>query len=204
MRNLLILFLIVCSTAYGQTTNFRSDLKEGDLIFQRSMGPQSMLIAAATHSDYTHCGILFFVAGQWQVLEAVEPVKYTPLDEWIKRGKDRHFVIKRLKDRDKSLTPAIITRMKQEGNTMLKKHYDLLFSWTDDKLYCSELIWKLYKHNTNLEVGTTAELKDFDLSNPAIQLEMTKRYGKNIPYHEKVISPDAIFKSPLLLQVTSK
>ena len=34
--------------------------------------------------------------GAWMVFEAVQPVKFTPLGDWVRRGKGGHFVVKRL------------------------------------------------------------------------------------------------------------
>lgn len=41
--------------------------KDGDLIFQTSLSAQSMAIQLATHSSYSHCGILFKEDGEWWV-----------------------------------------------------------------------------------------------------------------------------------------
>jgi hypothetical protein len=144
------------------------------------------------------------VGGQWQVLEAVEPVKFTPLKECIARGMEGKYVVKRLENAQQVLTPDVLTKMRQEGSTMLKKHYDLFFGWGDDKLYCSELVWKIYKHNTNIELGNLQKLKQFDLTNEGVKKAMVERYGNKIPYEENVISPAAIFSSPLLIEVESK
>lgn len=42
-------------------------LRNGDLIFQTSQSAQSQAILLATHSAYSHCGILFRRNGQWRV-----------------------------------------------------------------------------------------------------------------------------------------
>lgn len=54
-------------------------LHEGDLIFHTSLSAQSQAIQLATHSPYSHCGILYRNGKEWQVFEAVQPVKLTPL-----------------------------------------------------------------------------------------------------------------------------
>ena len=195
--NLFVFLLFVSMTCYSQ----EQGLKEGDIVFQKSMSGQGKFISVATHSPYTHCGMLFLLDGQWQVLEAVEPVKFTPLKQWIAHGMDGKYVVKRLQNATQILTSDVIAKMKQEGNTMLNKHYDLFFGWGDDKLYCSELVWKIYKHNTNLEVGDLQKLKQFDLTDAGVQKAMIERYGNKIPYEENVISPAAIFSSPLLVEV---
>ncbi len=43
-------------------------------------------------------GIIFKRNKQIYVFEAVQPVKFTLLKKWIKRGVKKHYVIKRLKN----------------------------------------------------------------------------------------------------------
>lgn len=61
------------------------------------MSRQSPVIKLAQHSKWTHCGIVFHIGGKAYVYEAVEPVKYTPLKDWIARGKNGVYCAKRLK-----------------------------------------------------------------------------------------------------------
>ncbi len=185
----------------NQLTGPAYHLNEGDIVFQTSLSDQSQAIQLATHSPYSHCGILLKKGDSMQVLEAVEPVRYTPLRTWIARGKDGEYVAKRLKNAPKLLNKEVLGRMKTLANGWIGKHYDLYFEWTDDKLYCSELVWKLYERTTGLKLGALQHLKDFELSSAAVQQKMQERYGSNIPLEEEVISPAAIFNSPLLITV---
>src|SRR5690554_6579361 len=179
----------------------KSEIKNGDLIFQTSLSGQSKAIQLATNSKYSHCGIVYSDNGQFYVFEAVQPVKTTPVDKWIARGKDGHYVIKRLKNADQILKAETLQKMKQEGEKFKGKNYDLTFEWNDDKIYCSELIWKIYKRATGLEVGKLEKLSDFDLTNEIVKAKMKERYGEKIPTEEIVISPAAIFDSELLTTV---
>ena len=179
----------------------KNEIKNGDLIFQTSLSGQSKAIQLATDSKYSHCGIIYSDNGQYYVFEAVQPVKTTPLDKWIARGKDGHYVIKRLKNADEVLTTETLQKMKQEGEKFKGKNYDLTFEWTDDKIYCSELIWKIYKRAAGLEIGKLEKLSDFDLTNEAVKQKMKERYGNKIPMDEIVISPKAVFDSELLTTV---
>jgi uncharacterized protein YycO len=185
-----------------QLTN-NQEIKNGDLIFQTSLSSQSKAIQLATNSKYSHCGIIYSDNGQFYVFEAVQPVKTTPLDKWIARGENTHFVIKRLKNADQVLTSETLNKMKQEGEKFKGKNYDLTFEWSDDKIYCSELIWKTYQRATGLEIGKLQKLSDFDLTNKAVMEKMKERYGDKIPMDEIVISPAAIFESELLITVIS-
>jgi uncharacterized protein YycO len=179
------------------------DIKNGDLIFQTSLSGQSKAIQLATGSKYSHCGIIYIENGQYFVFEAVQPVKTTPLDKWIARGENGHYVIKRLKNADEVLTAETLEKMKRESEKFIGKNYDLTFEWSDDKIYCSELIWKIYQRATGLEIGKIQKLKDFDLTNQAVQSKMRERYGYKIPMDETVISPVAIYDSVLLITVKS-
>jgi len=177
------------------------EIKNGDLIFQTSLSGQSKAIQLATNSKYSHCGIIYSDKGQFYVFEAIQPVKTTPLDKWIARGKDGHYVIKRLKNASQVLTAETLQKMKQEGNKFNGKNYDLTFEWSDENIYCSELIWKIYQRATGIEIGKLQKLSEFDLSNEAVKQKMKERYGDKNPTEEIVISPAAIFDSELLTTV---
>ncbi|MBK8555437.1 MAG: YiiX family permuted papain-like enzyme [Lewinellaceae bacterium] len=176
-------------------------LRDGDLIFQTSLSSQSKAIQLATKSRYSHCGIGYKEGKNFYVFEAVQPVKRTPLKRWIARGKGGKYVIKRLKNADQVLTPSALAKMKTIGNQFLGKNYDGTFEWSDNKIYCSELIWKMYQRSTGLEIGKLEKLRDFDLSSPVVKTKMQERYGANIPMDETVISPAAVFNSALLMTV---
>lgn len=169
--------------------NEKGFLKNGDIIFQTSKSSQSKAIQVATHSKYSHMGIIYEDNGRYFVYEAVQPVKLTSLKEWIKRGENGHYVIKRLKNSDRVLTSSTLTEMKKIGEQFKGKPYDIYFEWSDDKIYCSELVWKIYKQATGIEIGQLEYLSDFDLNNEIVQAKMKERYGNNIPMDEKVISP---------------
>ncbi len=178
-------------------------LKDGDLIFQTSLSTQSKAIQLATKSPYSHCGIIYRKEKEYYVFEAIQPVKLTLLNDWIKRGKSGQFVIKRLKNSSAVINEANLNKMKAEGAELMGKDYDLTFKWSDDQMYCSELIWKVYQRGLNIKLAPLTSLSSFDLSDPIVKEIMYKRYGKNIPLNEPVISPDAIFNSKLLITITS-
>jgi hypothetical protein len=182
----------------------KEEIRDGDLIFHTSLSRQSKAIQLATKSKYSHCGIIYKMNGQYYVFEAVQPVKTTPLDKWIARGENGHYVIKRLKNTDQVLTAEALGKMKHEGEKFKGKDYDLTFEWSDDKIYCSELIWKIYQRATGIEIGKLEKLSDFDLTSEVVREKMKERYGEKIPMDEIVISPAEIFDSELLMTVKSK
>jgi len=180
------------------------ELQNGDLIFHTSRSNQSQAIQIATNSKYSHIGIIYKEGKEYLVFEAVQPVKNTKLKDWINRGENGKYVVKRLKNHSELLTEEGIQKMKTIGNKYFGKDYDLRFEWSDDKIYCSELAWKIYKEAFNIEIGKLERIADFDLSNRTVQLKVKERYGKEIPKDELVITPDRMFKSEKLITIKEK
>jgi len=175
-------------------------LHDGDIIFHKSRSAQSLAIQHATKSPYSHMGIVHRRDGRWFVYEAVGPVKLTSFEDWIARGEGGHYVVKRLRD-GRILSPAALSRLWAVGRTYSGKPYDLYFGWNDDRIYCSELVWKMYHAALGLEIGQLRRLRSFDLSDRAVQAKLRERYGSHVPMDEPVISPADIFDSELLIEV---
>ena len=191
-----LIFLISCQS----NTGF-SGFQNGDIIFQTSKSGQSKAIQIATGSKYSHMGIIYKQGNDYFVYEAVQPVKLTPLNDWINRGENGHYVVKRIKNSENLLTPETLTKMKQIGEKYAGKDYDLYFEWSDSKIYCSELVWKIYKEAVGLEIGELEKLSDFNLTDNAVKQKLMERYGDNIPKEELVISPASMFNSDQLITI---
>jgi uncharacterized protein YycO len=199
---IMIGIFLLAKKLMGESAYQADMLQSGDLIFQTSLSSQSKAIQLATKSKYSHMGIIYMENDKTFVYEAVQPVKLTPLSEWIARGKNQKYVVKRLKNSELVLTPEILDRMQIIGNRFKGKNYDLYFEWSDERMYCSELVWKIYFEATGISIGTLQELKEFDLTNPEVKAKLKERYGNQIPFDEKVISPERMFSSPELVSVT--
>ena len=198
MKKLLyILFAFLILTSCQAKSDFK-DFQSGDIIFQTSKSGQSKAIQIATNSKYSHMGIVYKQGSDFFVYEAVQPVKLTPLSDWIERGENGHFVLKRLKDSKTYLTSENLEKMQRIGEKYAGKNYDLYFEWSDSKIYCSELVWKIYKEAIDIEIGKLENLGDFNLENEAVKAKLQERYGNNIPKEELVISPAAMFDSEKL------
>lgn len=176
-------------------------LRDGDIILQTSQSSQCEAVRIATNSKFSHCGIIYSMNGQWYVFEAVQPVKLTLFEDWIQHGKDNKYVVKRLKDADKVLTPQVLQKMKDYSRQFNGKEYDAYFEWTDTKIYCSELVWKIYKNAAGIELCKLRELKDFNLTDSRVQKILKERYGNEIPLEEKVVAPVDLANSNLLKTV---
>jgi len=131
-----IVLATACSAGVGVPA-----VQDGDIIFQTSLSSQSVAIQRATHSKYSHMGLIVLRDGAPYVLEASVTVKYTPLKKWIERGSGHHYELKRLRESATTLTPEHVNALHQAGARFLGRPYDLTFDWSDDRMYCSELVY---------------------------------------------------------------
>jgi len=186
--------LTVQQPAYADNkkTTIETSLQTGDIIAHKSKSRQSRFIKALTGSDYTHIGFVVKKGGQSYVLEAIEPVKYTKLSDWINRGEGKKYTVKRLNSDYQQCIPQIIQRA--EGH--LGKHYDAWFHPSDKKIYCSELISKAVKNGFGIQLGeweTLDEIAGWKGYLPQYQKEAKRRWGK-YPKDLKMITPASIMQ----------
>jgi hypothetical protein len=190
-RLLLALLLALCAGP----SRAAAPLLDGDIIFHTSRSAQSVAIQRATHSPYSHMGVVLYRDGKPFVFEAIATVRYTPLATWIARGDGGRYVVRRL---HRPLQPAEVRKLREAANTYVGKPYDLYFEWTDTRIYCSELVWKMYRDATGLEIGALQKLRELDLADPAVKAKMRERYGQKVPLDARMISPAAMYESRLL------
>jgi len=177
---------------------------EGDIIFQSSQSNQCKAVKLATHSEYSHVGMITFIKGKPFVLEAVEPVRTTELATWIAHGTGGHYTVMRLKNRAAEIADTEIPVAQALAKKMLGIHYDIYFNWGDDQLYCSELVWKIYQRGYGVELCPLRKMKEFDLTSPEVKAIMKQRYGNTPPLDEDVVAPSDLSNSALLYEVEKK
>lgn len=195
----LSLILLLSFTGKKPGSNFK--FQDGDIILQTSESRQCEAVRIATDSKFSHCGIVFNKNNEWYVLEAVQPVKITPLKSWIRQGKEGKYLVRRLKDNSVIKNKEVHSKMIAYGEKQLDKGYDLYFEWSDNKMYCSELVWKIYKEGAGIEICTLRKLKSFKLKNPTVKAILKERYGNKIPYSEKVVAPSQLAETEKLITV---
>jgi hypothetical protein len=193
MKKLLLIIPLLAGAFFFFNFSEPANYKDGDIIFQATSGERGKAIQLATKSKYNHCGVLFNENGKWIVYEAVQPVKKTTLSAFNSRGQG---TVMRLKNT--SLKPADIDKLKATFKGYEHKNYDDAFNWSDDRIYCSELVYKLYNNGLNIKLCEPRQLKDFDLSNPLVRAQLNLQYGNNIPLEEPMVAPGDISESALL------
>ena len=189
----------------GDGRKARRPFLNGDIIFHEANSEQSELVRIVTRSNWTHLGVIWNGAEGMVVYEAAAPVKATPLDAWVKRGKGGSFVVKRLALQDDvkaELDETATTKMKDLVQQWLGLPYDYRFRWDDEQMYCSEFVYKLFERGTGRPVGKLEKAKDMALDDPIVQMIIKSHWGK-AAYNpnEPVVTPDSIFRDPRLIEV---
>jgi hypothetical protein len=183
----IMLFASVGANALGSNTV--PQFKDGDIILQTSTSSQSEAIQLATQSKWSHVGIIAYRSGVGYVYEARGPVGYRKLTDFINSGSGKRYMVRRYKG---GLSSSQLSKLRSVGESFARIPYDLYFGWSDSRIYCSELVWKMYYRAMGVSVGRLEQLGDFDLSHPKVQKILRERYGNDIPYEETVVTPDAL------------
>jgi hypothetical protein len=129
-------------------------------------------------------------------------VKWTPLAEWVGRGAGQEVVLMRLAD-PSPLADGGADKLQAAATRYLGRHYDTLFQWTDDRIYCSELVYKAYQAALGLQIGAVQRMGSFDLASPAVRKLIEARTQGRIDEHEPVVAPSSLLTDPDLVVVYS-
>lgn len=200
---LLVSFIVMIGIKVEKRNPY--DLKDGDLVFQEGFSEQAIAIKAATGSRWTHVGVIYSKGGKLVVVEAVQPVRITPLKGFIARN-PKSFYAMRLKNREQVFTEEVLAKANVYLNKTIGKNYDIKFQWSDDLIYCSELVWKLYKEAANIELCEPRKMKSLNLKHPKVELIIKKRYGSvnALPLEELIVPPSDLAESTLLIEAPYK
>ncbi len=151
-------------------------LKDGDIVFQYSKSSQSLPILLASRSVYTHMGVVEVTGGAGPVvIEAISPVKVTPLDEWIDDGRGGRITIKR----DASLTQEQAGAILAEARKYLGLPYDFFFLNGRDEFYCSELVHVAYGEGAGISLGKIQKVKELDLDYAPVRSLIEQRWQRH-------------------------
>jgi hypothetical protein len=132
------------------------DLKDGDIVFQHWLGKLGSVIADVTDSPLSHCGMVVHRKGEPWVIEAVGPVRYISFKKWLRQGDRGYFMQMRVKEAsERQIANAI-----EVAESMLGRPYDIQYELDDEKIYCSELVYKAYERGAEIEVGDKEALRD--------------------------------------------
>lgn len=125
--NILLGLALSISTAFAEF-NYKK-YQVGDVIMQsdawsnRGVAPLKLLHM----SNFNHAGIVVERGGRLYVAEALSTVRYTPLEVYVKRGKDYKHL--RLKE---GLTQNQKSKINKNVKKYIGKKYDYYFGWSDN------------------------------------------------------------------------
>lgn len=173
-----------------------SDKQEGDVLLQSL--PHSELtdaIETASESPWSHCGILVKRGGHWQVAQALMDVHYTPLIEYLIQGRDLRVSSFRMKN----LTAEQRARLQPGIAKLLGKPYDINYEPDDRKIYCSELVWKVYDRELGIHWGEWEAFGTLNWKPVEVFVRSVER-GK-VPLDRMMITPVALTRTGKVMEV---
>ena len=178
-----ITFTIFMLSLTGCNSIDVEDIQEGDIVFIESQSRQAPYIKVGTMSKWTHCGVIVSTPDGLQVLEASKTVRLTPVYKFIGAAKNGNWRIKRPEQK----LPNRISYSKYLGMA-----YDLQFAFDNGKMYCSELVWQIYK-DQGIELCKPRKVSSFIMTRlPKVRKLMEKRQIKPEQY---AIAPVDIYKA---------
>ena len=184
----------------------KNNLEPGDIIMQSEGVFIETASRITTGSKWTHVGLVINYKGRNCVLEAIKTITCTSIDKYLKRGKD-HLVLrprKKLSSKEKR-------KISYTGSKMIGKKYDYELGWGDDKLYCSELVHKVYLKSLGVKIGRPKKVKFhlLGVTLPIVKLASNKlphqfRALNKININDKAITPGSISRSLKLRRIFTR
>lgn len=198
-----LFFLLISFNLYAGSA---CPLKDGDLVFIKSQSEQSRLLKLTTGSEWTHVGMAFKRESGWDIIEAIQPVKWTTLYSFVRRSKELSFEVRRAD------FPIEANKIRAYAEDKLGRNYDSIFAWDQDRWYCTELVWKAYKKTSGEELGSLEKIGDLkNIDSAPIRKEAARRfanYGLSYDHEEwknsPVITPIQMMNAQNLAEVTDQ
>ncbi len=179
MRKLAVLVLALCLVMAMIALYVTRDtpfppLQDGDVILQTSTSNQASAILVATASPYTHIGIIKHTKRGVVVIEAAKTVKETALSSWISHG-----VLKRVAIyRNPNLTPEQKKLIIYSIQPLYGKTYDMFFSFDNDSIYCSELVYRAYEA-AGIHIGEVQSIAELNFDNMLVKKLIKRRWQQH-------------------------
>lgn len=187
-----------------------SKLQVGDVVFQQSQSTQSIAVAEATNSPWTHVGIIVRLPNDsaWYVAEAASSsMNVVRLTDFIANSRNNEVVVKRFNknivDTSNSNNQSLLLK---EINKFGGRNYDIFFEWNDESTYCSEMVSKAYVRAFGILPGQLQLIRQLNITGPAVKKLMELRQkmkGSPINLDEPLVTPVSIFNDTRMVTVTT-
>lgn len=170
--------------------------RNGDVIFQSfPHSPLTDVIESVSSSPYSHCGVVVVRGNDVFVCEAIGPVQDMPLEAWIQRGRNQAFAVYRLNDRYQSKVGAFVEAVESYSG----RPYDIHYQFDEEKIYCSELVFKAFKRTTGEELGAVKKLGDLNWKPNEAFIRQIE--GGQLPLDREMITPKDLSEARQLSEV---
>jgi len=191
----LCLVAVALASAKPRPVDVEPRLKSGDIVLQTSQSRMSKPIREATHSPYSHVGLVEVAPDGVYVIEAISPVSRTPFAAWRKRGEGGKVTVERLP----GLTREDADNVVRVAKGWLGRPYDVHFAPGDGALYCSELVTRAFEEGAHVTLGKRQALGELDLA-PA---DKARAQSLHVSLAQKVITPASLAADDKLERVAS-
>lgn len=191
----LVLSLLGCSVSADPAY----EPKDGDVVFQ-ALGKSDLrdLISGSTESPLSHCGLVFQAGGKWMVLEAIGPVREIELSSWIRQGEGRGFAAFRVRAEHREAIPLFLSAAQRFKG----RPYDNRFRFDDERIYCSELVFKAWRIATNTDLGRVRKVSELKWQPYRATIERLE--GGPVPLDRELITPRDLSEAAQLEPVFRK
>ncbi len=191
----LILIALTSVLLLSRAASDRYSPAAGDVVFQ-SLGRSKLgeLIEGSTDSRFSHCGLVLKKGDDWFVIEAIGPVREIALPDWIAQGHGA-FAAFRLRAEYEERIPAMIA----SARTFLGRPYDHRFRFDDEKIYCSELVFKAFQSATGEMLGRVRKVRELNWEPYRAFIEELE--GGPVPLDREMITPRDVSEAWQLREV---
>lgn len=199
MKTLFVSILFFSHLLFADSNSLDRVIAEGDIILIRSQSSQAPAIAEATNSIWTHVGIIVKRSGDWHVAESVGPLQVNPLSSFIGRSKNKAYKVMRNQRFSPKMLPKLYSALYKYNQP-----YDIFFEFSDDRIYCSELVYKVFRDVTGSPVGRLQKTKELKLNGPYVSQLIKERLtdnGKQLNLEEPIITPVGLLDDKYLVLV---
>lgn len=170
---------------------------DGDIVFQNLNHPIARNLGTISGSKYNHCGMIFLRAkdGLYVVIDVTDSVRITPLREWVAAGDGKHVALSRFKNYNVDINARRLEKLKKALKEIRRTPGDPYFSWGDQGLYSSEMVYKVFQGSINAELCERSSFAQWKFESDSLKNALKKVYNGSIPSSEQCVSPDDIRNS---------
>jgi len=173
-------------------------LASGDVIFISIPSVLYRSVAKATGSLASHVGIIFKDEEKgWMVAESRVPVAtWTPLEKFLARTENEWFQVRRFKA---GLTVDQVAVLRRECDKRMGGFYHFGFRYLSRRLFCSKLVYDVFKEALGIEVGKLETFRDLFGQQTGFSLFFWRLWFFGfIPWSRLTVTPASQTRSELL------